>query len=258
MKKNRVVAGVVAGCLLVPLIAAADIRVAATLRVEPAAEWGGRAADILISREWWFSQNQMAFITEDWRYVFDRSHGLILVINTRDQYFVEAAMTAAPRDLVEPAYLEALGRIRANGATSKSPFKKTVLGRECPGTVISEWLADDNLHFFDRDRTVYATADVPFDWRLNRDLTVWMVSFFNPEMSYFGGLRSIEGFPLAETDIYIRKGQRINYGSEVKNIREAAPPKGLYEVPAGFSRREKLSKADLLAMRQIVYLAYSF
>jgi hypothetical protein len=258
MMKIRALACIVAFSLCLPLAAGADFRVLGTLSVEPAPEWGRKATDLTLSREWWFGRSQMAFIIQDWRYVFDKTRSRVLVINTKDRYFVEASMTVDSRELVDPGYIAALGRFRASGTVERSPKKKTVLGRECTGTVISEWLVNDNQHFFDRDRTIYATTDVPFDWRLSRDLAAWMLSFFNPEMSYFGGMRSIEGFPLAEIDVTVRNTQRTAYGTEVTEIREAVSSGGFYDIPEGFSRREKLSQRDLLAMRQILYLLYYF
>jgi hypothetical protein len=258
MVKIRVFALVAAVSLFMPLVAGADFRVLGTLSVEPAPEWGRKATDLTIAREWWFGRNRMVFVTQDWRYVFDKTRNRILVINTKDRYFVEASMTVDTRELIEPGYVKALDRFRANGTVERSPKKKIVLGRECAGTVISEWLVNDNQHFFDRDRTIYASTDVPFDWRLSRDLGAWMLYFFNPEMTYFGGMRSIEGFPLAETDVSVRNTQRMAYGTEVTDIREAIPPDGFYDIPEGFSRREKLFQRELLAMRQILYLVYYF
>lgn len=258
MLKNGVRACVAAACLLMPLIAGADYHVFATLRVLPAPEWGRRATDLTLAREWWFGRNQMAFLIQDWSYVFDKARSRILVINTKDRYVVEVSMNADSRDLVESGYVAALGGFRANGTVAKSPYKKTVLGLECSGTVVSEWLVVDNQHFFDRDRTIYATTEVPFDWRLNRDLTTWMLSFFNPEMAYFGGLRSIEGFPLVETDVSVRNTQRIEYGTQVTMIQEEPTPNNFYEIPIGYTRKEKLSRQDLLAMRQVLYLIYYF
>jgi hypothetical protein len=244
--------------LLLPPAARADIRVLGTLRVEPAPEWGSQATNLTLAREWWFGRNVMALLTEDWRYVFDKSRGRILVVNIKDRYYVGADMTADARDLVDPAFLDALGRYRVHGTVEKSPQKMTVLGVECHGTVVSEWVVSDNQHLLDRDRTIYACATVPFDWRMNRDLTMWMVSFFNPQMAYFGALRSIEGFPLTETDVSTRKGQRIAYSTVVTGMWETTPPADFYEIPAGFSKREKLSQRDILAMRQLLYLMYFY
>ena len=130
----------------------------------------------------------------------------------------------------------------------------TVLGVECPGTVVSEWMASGEQHLFDRDRTIYACSTVPFDWRMARDLAMWMISFFRPQMAYFGGLRSIDGFPLAETDVAARNTQRVSYSMIVTEMYEADPPAGIYGIPAGSSRHEKLTQRDILAMRQIQYL----
>jgi hypothetical protein len=261
MKKPRIaslLAAALAAVLLLSVPAAADIRVTGTLRVEPAPEWGRKATDLTLAREWWFGRGTMAFLTEDWRYVFDKNRGRILVINVKDKYFVEAAMTADSRDLVDPGFLDALARYRVHGTVARSPQTKTVLGRECAGTVVSEWIAEGERHFFDRDRTVYASPDVPFDWRMSRDLTMWMITFFNPQMSYFGGLRSIEGFPLAETDVFTRQNQRILYRTEVEGMWEVTPARDFYEIPAGFKRKEKLSQRDILAMRQTIYLIYYY
>jgi hypothetical protein len=260
MRRARIfnVFAVVAAGLFLPLTAGADFRVIGTLRVEPASEWGRQATSLIMAREWWFARNAMAFQTEDWRYVFDKSRSRILVVNLKDKYFIEAAMTSDVRDVVEPGFLPALARGRVNGTVIKSPKKITVLGLECPGTVVSEWLASDSQHLFDRDRTIYSYPGVPFDWRMFRDLTMWMVSFFNPQMDYFGGLRSIEGFPLAEADLATRNTQRVSYGTVATEISEADPPAGFYEIPEGFSRHAKLTQRDILAMRQILYLVYFF
>lgn len=244
--------------LLLPVAARADFHVVGAVRVEPAPEWGRRASDLSIPREWWFGRDALTFIAQDWRYVFDKSRGRILVINDKDKYVVAVAMTADVPDIVEAGYLEALGRARVNGTVAKSTQKMTVLGLECPGTAVSEWIVSDGQHVFDRDRTIYACVGVDFDWRMYRDLTTWMVTFFNPQMAYFGGLRSIEGFPLAETAVYTRTSRQVSYGTVVTAMYKETPPASIYEIPAGYSRRDKLTQKDVLAMRQIQYLAYSF
>lgn len=244
--------------LLLPLPASADFHVVAPLRVEPAPEWGRQATNLTISRDWWFGRNVMTFTSQDWRYVFDKTRNRILVINLKDLYFVDAAMTADVGDLVDPGFLDVLGRYRVYGTVARSPQKMTVLGVECPGTVVSEWMASGEQHLFDRDRTIYACSTVPFDWRLARDLAMWMISFFRPQMAYFGGLRSIDGFPLAETDVAARNTQRVSYSMIVTEMYEANPPAGIYGIPAGSSRHEKLTQRDILAIRQIQYLMYFY
>jgi hypothetical protein len=247
-----------AAVLVLPFAARADHHVLGSLRIEPAPEWGRRASDLVLPREWWFGRDAMSFAAQDWRYVFDKSRGRILVINNRDKYVVAVAMTADTPDIVDPGYLEALGRTQVFGTVAKSYLTRTVLGAECLGTAISEWMISAGEHVYDRDRMIYACNGVPFDWRMFRDLSTWMVSFFNPQMAYFGGLRSIEGFPLAETDIYTRNTLHVSYGVEITAIQEGSPPAGIYEIPAGYTRRDKLTQRDIQAMRQIQYLAYSY
>lgn len=249
---------VVIAVLLLASAALADIRVIGALRFEPNPQWGRKATDLALAREWWFGRNVMALLTEEWRYVFDKNRGRILVINVKDKYVVASPMTADARDLVEPGFLDALGHTQVNGTITKSPNRRTALGKDCPGTVVSEWIISDDRHVFDRDRTIFASPDVPFDWRMNRDLTMWMVMFFNPQMGYFGGLRSIEGFPLVETDVFTRKGQAMNYGTEVTEMWDVTPAPDFYEIPAGFSRKDKLSQRDVLAMRQLLYFVYFY
>jgi hypothetical protein len=244
--------------LLLAAAAVADIRVVGALRFEPNPQWGRKATDLALTREWWFGRNVMALLTEEWRYVFDKSRGRILVINVKDKYVVAAPMTAGAQDLVEPGFLDALGRTQVNGTLTKSPNRRTVLEKDCLGTVVSEWIVSDGRHVFDRDRTIYASPDVPFDWRMNRDLTMWMVTFFNPQMAYFGGLRSVEGFPLVETDVFTRNNQQMNYRTEVTGMWDVTPAPDFYEIPAGFARKEKLSQRDILAMRQLLYFVYFY
>jgi hypothetical protein len=244
--------------VLLASAALGDIRVVGTLRFEPNPQWGRKATDLALAREWWFGPNVMALLTEEWRYVFDKNRGRILVINVKDKYVVAASMTAGPQDLVEPGFLDALGRTQVNGTLTKSPNRRTVLGKDCLGTVVSEWIISDGRHVFDRDRTIYASPDVPFDWQMNRDLTMWMVTFFNPQMAYFGGLRSVEGFPLVETDVFTRNDQQMNYSTEVTGMWDVSPAPDFYEIPAGFARKEKLSQRDILAMRQLLYFFYFY
>ncbi|GEM_PF-708589 len=249
---------VISPIMLLPVSARADSRVLGTLAVQPAPEWGQKATALTISRELWFGTGVMALVTEGWRYVFDRNRGRILVINTRDGYVVDVSMTADVPDIVVPGYLATLGGFQIHGTVAPSLQTKTVLSRECRGYAVSEWILNGTRHFFDRDRTIYTSAGVPFDWTLNRDLCLWMASFFNPQMAYFGGIRSIEGFPMSETDVFTRLGRQVRYGTEVTEIAEAAPPEGIYSAPPGFERREKLGERDLTAMRQLLYLIYYF
>jgi hypothetical protein len=244
--------------LLWPIAMRADFRVLGTLSVQPAPEWGRKATELAIAREWWFGTGVMTLITEGWHYVFDRNRSRILVINTREGYFIEASMTTYSPDLVDPKYLGTLNRFQIHGTVASSLQTVTLLSCECRGYAVSEYILNGTQHFFDRDRTIYACADVPFDWTLNRDLCLWMVSFFNPQMAYFGGMRSIQGFPLSETDVCTRGGRTSHYGTEVTEVREAAPPADAYAVPAGFEQREKLGERDLTAMRQFLYLIYFY
>jgi hypothetical protein len=253
-----VVLAVLIAALLGPFAARADYRVLGTQSVQPAPEWGRKAMELTIAREWWFGHGVLSLVTEGRRYVFDRNRGRILVINTKEGYFVEAPMTAYAPDLVDPKYLPTLGRFQIHGTVAESGQTKTLLSRECRGYSVSEWILNGTQHFFDRDRTIYACADVPFDWSLSRDLCLWMTSFFNPQMAYFGGMRSIQGFPMSETDVCTRGGRTVRYDSEVTELVEAVPIADIYAVPAGFERREKLGERDLTAMRQFLYLIYFY
>jgi hypothetical protein len=244
--------------LLRPPAARADYRVLGALGVQPAPEWGRKATELTIAREWWFGSGVVSLVTEGWRYVFDRNRGRILVVNTKEGYFLEASMTAYSPDLVDPKYLGTLGLFQIHGTVARSGQTMKVLSYECRGYAVSEWILNGTQHYFDRDRAIYASTDVPFDWSLNRDLCLWMTSFFNPQMAYFGGMRSIQGFPMSETDICTRGGRRVNYGTEITEIVEAVPIAEIYAVPAGFERREKFSERDLTAMRQFLYLIYFY
>jgi hypothetical protein len=249
---------VLAAVLFDALAVRADYRVLGTQSVQPAPEWGRKATELTIAREWWFGNGIMSLVTEDWRYVFDRNRRRILVINTKEGYFLEISMTAYAPDLVDPKYLATLGRFQIHGTVAKSGQTTTVLARECRGYSVSEWILNGTQHFFDRDRTIYASTDVPFDWSLYRDLCLWMTSFFNPQMAYFGGMRSIQGFPMSEADVCTRGGRTVRYGIEVTEIVEAVPIADVYAVPSGYERREKLGERDLTAMRQFLYLIYFY
>ncbi|MCK5055051.1 MAG: hypothetical protein KAT34_00230 [Candidatus Aminicenantes bacterium] len=86
---------------------------------------------------------------------------------------------------------------------------------------------------------IWASTEVPFKWKKFQDLQkyVQMVSFIEGLEEY----KKVKGYQIASEMSMNMMGAEINVKSEVMEIAEKKAPAGIYSVPAGYTKKDKMS-----------------
>ena len=175
--------------ILITMVVQADVYVKGILHVEGGYRSGHIVPEINAVNEWWFDRDKVTFISTgwqleimntDWRFTLDKEKKRILVINLTNATFVDVSLQKNQVSYLDPSYIEVLSDLRFNGTVEKLKEKETYLEKTCDTYRVNEWMMEVDLRFYERERTILVTPDVPFNWQLFDELFHWIRSFFNP------------------------------------------------------------------------------
>lgn len=252
-------------CILlffITFLAFADVYVKGVLHVDGGYRYGHIVPEINAVNQWWFGKDKVTFITTgwqlefmgtDWRFTLDKEKKRILVINLKNKTFVEISIQKNPLSYVEPSLVKILADFKFDGTVKKSGENKNFLKKTCEVFQVNEWLMEVDLRFYERERTILVTPDVPFNWKLFDELFHWIRSFFNPSPAYVSELKKINGFIMKSDEIFMPRGGRLGWNFQVLEISRNKAPENIYGIPKNYKPQEKFSRSDLGSMRTILY-----
>ncbi|MEW6368814.1 MAG: hypothetical protein AB1714_29650 [Acidobacteriota bacterium] len=254
-----------AACLLLLLLAPAglwgDVYVKGILRVEGGYRLGHHVPEQEVTCEWWIGRRQATctrtgwridFMTNDWRFTVDRERNRMLGVNLTEKFFFETPLTASPVGIMEPPAAERLKMYKVDGTVEQAGAKEKVAGRTCEVYRVAEWIVRNGDRYYDRDRVVKVTREVPFDPQLAAAWEQWIRPLFNPASEYLEALNRMPGFLMAEDTVLYHNGNQLTWSFSVVEISEKKPPDGIYDVPGGFEKKN-LGPAELADIRDAVY-----
>lgn len=241
-----------------------DVYVRGTLHIPGGYRYGHNVPDLNVSNEWWFGTDKLTFtstgwqldyLLKDWRFTLDKTEGKILVVNLNDEFYVEASLSADLSSLIEGDGNDRLRNYLIDGRTRNLEIKESVLQRECDVFEVTEWIEEGDDHFYERDRRIKTSTDVPFNWTMAHELYRWIRSFFNPRPGYLSGLADMEGFILEEDVKMYELAGRMEWSFIVEDMIEREAPHGIWAPPPGFKKKNKFSFRDLREMLAILFPA---
>jgi hypothetical protein len=210
------------------------------------------AADIEIGM--WFAGNGMAYHGENWIGVIDTGNDLLYLISKHDSVYFELPLPVDRAVHVSEELDQTLNQYFIEGTAEKKDGEKTILGRRCAHFTCKEDITFEEFHFYDGERSIWVTEDVPFDWTLWNDMQNAIRIFFRPREEYLAKLGILIGFELAGEIKRYDRGEVITVTTEVVEITDRDAPGGTYAVPEGFSKREMFERSELISLRGIIYI----
>ena len=203
--------------------------------------------------QWWFDKGKVSFITPGWRLTLDKQEKRIIVVNRREKNYTEIPLPVEPSSHLE-SFIDILKDYQLDGTITAMGEKETVNQKVCDSYKVSEWIIYQKNRFYDRDRTVKITSDVPFDWRLLEELHQWVRSYFSPQKSYLSHLEKLKGFVWASREVQINKGKEIKWSFRVVEISSKEAPGDTFTIPKDYKKKDKLSRDDIIGIRGTVYI----
>jgi len=117
---------------------------------------------------------------------------------------------------------------------------------------VGSWACDEydvtmNMMMMPMKMKVYATADVPFDLAayMSKVYGTMLKSQFRLDDASASEMMKVKGFWISSETTMEMMGAKIRTTSEVVEISQKTPPAGVYGVPAGYAKQDKLSMQDL-------------
>jgi len=190
--------------------------------------------------ESWVGNNQLAIITGDKITILDMTKNMMFLVNAKDKSFVETSLPLDMSKLVlkEMAPMLAMMKITAkvtpNGKTQK-------IGKwNCGGYDI-----DMSVSMMQMKMKVWATTDVPFDWKAYNKMYSNMAKMKNMDDSSIAEFNKIVGYEVFSEMTMSIMGNNVKVTTQVEEITKKDAPANVYNVPAGFTKKGTLSLQDL-------------
>lgn len=232
------------------------VMVKGNLHFEPFYDSGVQQPEDDAAYEWWFENNRVSFLAPRWRFTLDKDKNQLIAVNSNEKFYVEIQLPMKLESHVSPELAENLKEYSIEGTVKPSGEKKSFLQRECDTYSVSESIVFQGQRFYDRERTVLATVDVPFDWKLLNELYAWIRSFFKPGEAYQEELKKVAGFMMACDDVRFQEGARVKYNFKVLEISQKEAPASIFNIPEGFKKKNEFTRPELIDIRTTYYFYY--
>jgi len=176
------------------IIAQADVYVKGILHFEGSYRYGINVPGADVVNEWWFGKDKVTFISTGWRFkvddvanntdmrfTLDKKKQCIFVANLKEKFYIEIPLPMNLLFHMDKSIADSLKNFQINGDIKKTGKRETINQKVCDVYKVSEWISYGDSRFYDRDRTIMTTTDVPFNWKLANELFRLIRSFFNPQ-----------------------------------------------------------------------------
>jgi hypothetical protein len=194
--------------------------------------------------EQWIGNNTFATSSSRQNMVIDLNKQVMYIIYPQSQSYVEASLPLdmtklLPEQIAQMmAMFKVTAKVTANGQTKK-------IGQwNCAGYDVEMNMT--GMMPMTMNMKTWATTDVPFDWKNYMDKmlpTVMKASSVNMPFGedVLNEFKKIEGYQVAAEMTMTMMGTTLRIITEVEEISEKPAPAGIYAVPAGYKKQDKLT-----------------
>jgi len=197
------------------------------------------------TRETWIGDKKMAVVDERRIIVFNLADSVMLFINVVDSTYAETALPMEWSSLCDAQTAARINMFPMDGVFEETGQAKTIDGRECKEYFLHFRIPYQGVRYNEIESKVWTTMDVPFDVDAYADFTRHSLKLQNFGDDFRARLVDLKGFPLFVESEVILTGASYMSSEKVIEIKEAAPPEGVYGPPAGFTKKDKLDMNDL-------------
>lgn len=190
--------------------------------------------------ETWFADTKLAFITKEQSMVVDLAKNMIYLIYPNKTY-IESTL---PFDFAKilPDQMAAMAGMMKMTVSGVGPTGETKkVGKwNCQG-----YKATMSIMGMSMNMILWTTTDVPFDpakyMKLYGNVFKSQMRLDEASIKEFD---KIKGFQAASETSGEMMGAKIHTTSEVTEIAQKAAPAGVYSIPAGYTKRDKLTMEE--------------
>ena len=191
--------------------------------------------------EIWIGKRKMAMHGPAGSYIVNLDNNEMLMINHSNKSYIQMTLPLDMSKYVPAQFLQMM----SNVDLSITPTGETV--------TVGEWKCsvyemEMSMMMFNIKGKIYATKDVPFDWKAFQDemyaeVTKATMRVGDEAVKEF---QKIDGFQIkTETSVNMMNTE-MKSSQEVIEISKKDAPAGTYDTPAGYAKKDKLSIEDIM------------
>jgi hypothetical protein len=194
--------------------------------------------------EQWLGKNKFATITGIQNMVFDIGKSVMYIIYPKTKTYVEAQLPLDMSKLLPEQMAQMMSMIKVTVKVSPTSQTKTIGKWKCNQyDVVMNIQAMMSMTM---NMKIWATTDVPFDWKTYMDKMFPNLMKLQSANMPFGEdmlneFKKIKGYQVASELTMSIMGANMRVTTEVVEISKKSAPSGIYSVPAGYKKQDKLT-----------------
>lgn len=228
--------------LVLTAAAGADVYVKSKVHTDAFAMMGQSQPAKDETSEQWFNDDQFATITSENSIIVDLKKNLIYIINNKNKSYIESGLPFDFTKILDPQMAQMMGQMMKMTVTAAANGQKKTIGQwKCDGYDVTI-----NMMMMPMKMAVWASTDVPFDVAKFQGLyTNVMKAQMRLDDASVKELLKVKGYWISSEMTAEMMGAKMRTTNEVVEIAKKTPPAGVYSVPAGYAKKDKLSMQDM-------------
>lgn len=198
-------------------------------------------------REQWIGEKKLAVVSGDRVTVVDLEKNRLLFINHKLKIYAETALPLDFKNIVDEQFAARLASYPWKGTVKATDETKKIGNWNCKAYVMENWIDTPEGKYNEREVKLWVTRDFPppFDVKVFAQLNGHYMKFGNYHDDLITALKGVPGYPVLLENTNFGKGFSWKARTEVVSISVEKPPPGIYSVPEGYQKKDKLSPPDL-------------
>ncbi|MEW5900414.1 MAG: DUF4412 domain-containing protein [Acidobacteriota bacterium] len=228
--------------LTVSVLASADIYIKSKTHTDAMAMMGMNqpAKDEII--EQWFDNDRFAMVSPSLGFIVDLKKNILTYVVHQNKTYVESPLPLDFSKIIDPQAAQMMEQMMKMTVTVTPTGQTKTIGQwNCSGYDVSL-----NMMMMPMKMSAWATTDVPFD--LDKFMNLYtnvLKAQMRLDEAALQEFKKIKGYMIASEMSAEMMGAKIHVTQEVMEISKKTPPTSVYSVPAGYTKKDKLSMMDL-------------
>jgi hypothetical protein len=192
--------------------------------------------------EQWFNDTQFAVISPETTIIVDTKKNIIDIVTHKNKTYIESALPFDFTKILDPQMAQMMGQMMKMTVTAAANGQTKTIGQwKCDGYDVTI-----NMMMMPMKIAVWSSSDVPFDLTKFQSLYLdVMKAQMRLDEASVKEMAKIKGYWIASETSAEMMGTKIRTTTEVVEMAKKAAPASVYSVPAGYTKKDKLSMQDM-------------
>ena len=226
--------------LTVSVLLSADVYIKSNVHTDAFAMMGQNQPAKDEVMEQWIGDKKLVNKTGDKIMIMDMNKNVMFIVNPKEKSYVETTLPLDMSKLVPKEASQMLSMMKVTVKVTPNGQTQKINKWNCSGYDV-----DMNMMMMQMKMKVWATTDVPFDWKAFAKMYANVAKMQFMDDNAIAEFLKINGHQVASEMTMNVMGADMKITTQVVEITKKDAPAGVYAVPPGFTKKDNLSLQDL-------------